>query len=257
MNPVFILVPAAALTLAAEYWVEKVLREFNREDEESLDSTGGEVARELLDRCGLDDVVVESTDLDDHYDPRAKAVRLTRDKIHRRTLAAVTSAAHEVGYALQDAYRYRPFLWRSHAAEFARVTGKAGAAMLISAPIAALVSRNPVPPIVIGMTAISVLGSGMLAQVAALPSELDASFRKALPMLRDGYIDREQETSAKKILLASALTYIGSSLAGVLGIWHRLPSSPGTGTPRTSPRPTPTPTPRLDPNLGPRPGTAP
>jgi len=251
MNPVFILIPAAALTLAAEYWVQKVLRHYNSKDEDSLTRTGGEVARELLDRCGMQDVAVESTDLGDHYDPGAKAVRLARDKIDRRTLAAITSAAHEVGYALQDACRYRPFLWRAHVAEFARVTGKAGSAMLISAPIAALISRNPVPPFVIGTTAVSILGSGMLAQVAALPSELDASFRKALPMLRDGYIDEEQEQSARKILLASALTYIGSSLAGALGIWHRLPSPSGTGTPRSGPRPTPTPIPRPSPSMGP------
>jgi len=255
MNPVFILIPAAALTLAAEYWVQKVLRYYNSKDEDSLTRTGGEVARELLDRCGLKDVVVESSDLGDHYDPGAKAVRLARDKIDRKTLSAVTSAAHEVGYALQDAYRYRPFLWRAHVEEFARITGKAGSAMLISAPIAALISRNPVPPFVIGTTAVSILGSGMLAQVAALPSEFDASFRKALPMLRDGYIDEEQEKSARKILLASALTYIGSSLAGALGIWHRLPSPSGTGTPRTGPRPTPTPTaiPRPSPSTGPSP----
>jgi Zn-dependent membrane protease YugP len=239
MHPVLILVPVAVLTLLPELWVQNVQRRYNREGRYSIDHTGREAARELLDRCGLGDVKVEATDLDDHYDPRSRAVRLTRDKIDRKSLAAVTSAAHEVGHALQHADGFRPFRWRSHVAEFARLTGKAGSAMLLAAPIAALVSRNPVPPVVIGTTAISILGSGMLAQVAALPSELDASFRKALPMLRDGYIDQEQEKSVRKILLASTLTYIGSSLAGVLGIWHRLPSSPGPGTPRPAPRPEP------------------
>ncbi|MEA3278281.1 MAG: zinc metallopeptidase [Pseudomonadota bacterium] len=243
MHPVLILIPAAALMLGPELWVQHVLRQYNRKDEDSFNSTGGELARELLDRYRLHSVKVESTDLGDHYDPQAKAVRLTRDKIDRKTLTAITSAAHEVGHALQDAYRYPPFVWRTHVAKFAQVTGKAGSAMLFAAPIAALVSRNPVPPMVIGATAVAIMGTGLLAQVAALPSELDASFRRALPLLRDRYIDREQEKSVRKILLASTLTYIASSLAGVLGIWRWLPSAPRTGTPRPAPSPAPRPSP--------------
>jgi Zn-dependent membrane protease YugP len=256
MHPILILVPAAVLALVAEYWVQKVLRQYNSNEEDSFDLTGGELARELLDRSGLQHVKVECTDIGDHYDPQAKAVRLTRDKIDRKTLAAITNAAHEVGYALQDAYRYRPFVWRAHVAEFARVTGKVGSAMLLAAPVASLVSRNRVPPVVLGTSAISILGSGMLAQVAALPSELDASFRKALPLLRDGYLDSEQEKSAKKILLASSLTYLASSLAGALSIWRWMPSPTGTGTPQPVPNPAPAPTPRATPRPSPAPVSA-
>lgn len=243
MHPVLILVPSAALMLGAELWVQHVLRQYNRDEEDSFRCTGREVARELLDRCNLQSVKVESTDVGDHYDPNAKAVRLARDKIDRKTLTAITSAAHEVGHALQDAYRYPPFLWRTHVSKFAQVTGKAGSAMLLAVPIAALLSRNPVPSIVIGATGVSILGTGMLAQVAALPSELDASYRRALPLLRNGYIDREQEKSARKILLASTMTYIASSLVGALGIWRWLPSAPKTGTPGPGPSPTPAPLP--------------
>lgn len=254
MHPVLILIPAAALMLGPELWVQHVLRQYNRKDENSFKCTGGELARELLDGLQLHSVKVESTDLDDHYDPQAKAVRLTRDKIDRKTLTAITSAAHEVGHAVQDACRYPPFVWRTQAAKFAQATGKAGSTMLFAAPVAALVSRNPVPSVVIGATAIAMLGTGMLAQVAALPCELDASFRKALPLLQDRYIDRRQEKSVRKILLASTVTYIASFLAGALGIWRWLPSVPIPGTPGT-PHQRPSPAPRQ--STAPRPSPTP
>ncbi len=84
--------------------------------------------------------------------------------------------------------------------------------------------------------------------------ELDASFRKALPLLREGYINREQEKAAKKILLASGLTYFASSLVGALSIWRWMPSPTGTGTPH--PVPTPAPAPPA-PGKAPRVGLAP
>jgi hypothetical protein len=214
------------------------------------------LARELLDRCGLHDVKVESTDLGDHYDPQARAVRLTRDKIDRKTLTAITSAAHEVGHALQHASGYRPFVWRTQVAELAKLTGKAGSAMLLATPVAALVSRNPVPPIVIGTAAVTILGTGMLAQIAALPSELDASFRRALPLLRDGVLDREQEKSARKILWALTLTYVASSLAGALGIWRWLPSPPPPSTGMPQPGPSTSPAPSATPHPSPAPVAA-
>lgn len=59
MHPILILVPAAVLALVGEYWVQKVLRQYNSNEEDSFDLTGGELARELLDRSGLQDVKSE------------------------------------------------------------------------------------------------------------------------------------------------------------------------------------------------------
>ena len=253
MHPVLILIPAVALILGPELWVQHVLRRHNRKDEGSFKRTGGELARELLDRNQLHDIRVEGTDLEDHYDPHAKAVRLTRDKIDRKTLTAITSAAHEVGHALQHASRYPPFLLRARLAKVAQVTGKAGSATLMAAPIAALVSRNPVPPTVIATTAFIILGTGVLANVAALPSELDASFRRALPLLREEYLNREQEKRARKILSACTFTYLAGSLAGILAAWRWFPGLPWTGTPSPRPSPSQGPSPAARPAPRPKP----
>ena len=231
MNPVLVLIPAVALVLGPQLWVNHVLKRNNRRDQRRL-PTGRELARELLDSHNLYKVRVESTDLGDHYDPQAKAVRLSRDKIDRRTLTAVTTAAHEVGHAIQHATGYAPFVWRTRMARVAQVTGQAGSAMLIAAPIAALVSRdNPIPPILIGVAAFAMLGTGVLAQLSALPTELDASFARALPMLKAGEITRREEKDARTILTACSMTYLASSLAGLLTVWRWLPVGPAATSP--------------------------
>lgn len=218
MHPALILVSAAALILGPSLWVKRVLERHNRE-EGDFPASGGDTARQLLDRHQLHAVKVQCTDIGDHYDPDARAVRLTRDKFERKTLTALTTAAHEVGHALQHASLYPPFLWRTRLVWLAQITGEVGAVILISVPAAALMSRRPVSPMTVGSTVFAMLGAGLVAQLAALPTEVDASFRKALPMLQDGYIHSEQVNDAKSILVACSLTYVAASFAGVLGIW--------------------------------------
>jgi Zn-dependent membrane protease YugP len=201
------------------------MREHNRRDED-LDNTAAKLARELLDWHDLQLVKVEMTDLGDHYDPDAQAVRLNREWFDRKSLTAIATAAHEVSHALQHASGYRPFVWRRRLVKVAQVTSKASFVILLSVPISRMTGRQPLPPAAIGSTLLTMLGTGVAAQMAALPAELDASFGRALPMLRDGYIDDEQAKQVRKILAACSLTYIASSLVSVLYIWPWLGRRP-------------------------------
>lgn len=234
MNPVIILVPAAVLIIGPRLWVNHVLRQYNQR-EGALPGTARELAREVLDRHDLQAVRVESTDIGDHYDPEIRAVRIARDKIDRKTLTAITTAAHEVSHALQHASGYPPFFWRRRLSKVARVVGEAGIVLLLAAPAVAMISRQPLPPRMIGSAAFAMLGTGMLAQLSALPTELDASFGRALPILQDGYIPEEQLKEARKILLACSLTYIASSMVAVLHIWPWLPRRPALSMPLVAP----------------------
>ena len=78
--------------------------------------TGAQVARALLDAQGLQDVKIESTDgvLSDHYDPRAKVLRLSQKVYFAPSVAAAGIAAHEAGHALQDAEDYLPMEARTY-----------------------------------------------------------------------------------------------------------------------------------------------
>jgi Zn-dependent membrane protease YugP len=210
------------LILAPQWWVGRVLARHNREPEANFPGTGGELARHLLDRFGLGEVAVETTELGDHYDPEARAVRLTPDKYRGRTLTAITVAAHEVGHALQDAAGEPLFHWRSRLARFAITAQRIGSFLLFAAPMLAVVTRLPSPGIISATGAFLMLGLGVVVQFVTLPVELDASFRKALPLLRSGYLDDRQVPAARRILRAAAWTYVAASLAGLLNFWRWL-----------------------------------
>ena len=64
--------------------------------------TGAEAAREILDRAGLHSMPVNEVPghLSDHYDPGKKALFLSSENYHGRSIAAVGVAAHEAGHAL-------------------------------------------------------------------------------------------------------------------------------------------------------------
>ena len=63
----------------------------------------------------------------------------------------------------------------------------------------------------------------VLFHLVTLPVELDASFRRALPILIHGnYIPESSIPIARKILTAAALTYLAASLASVLNFYRWL-----------------------------------
>jgi Zn-dependent membrane protease YugP len=208
-----------ALIFGPQLWVRWVLKRHNREDD-SFPGTGGQLARHLLDRYGLEKVKVEASEQGDHYDPRAKAVRLTPDKLSGKTLTAVTTAAHEVGHALQDFSGYGPFRWRSRLVGLAQGAEKFGSLLLFAVPVLTAVTRTPAAGLLTLLAAFCTLGMGLVVQLVTLPVEWDASFGKALPILRGGYIQQEEYPAARKILRACALTYVAGSLAGLLNFWR-------------------------------------
>ena len=88
-------------------------------------------------------VITEVTERGDHYDPLAKAVRLSADNFNGRSLTAVTIAAHEVGHALQDARGFGPLKWRTQLVHWVAPIEKVGAGMLMLAPFAGALTRSP------------------------------------------------------------------------------------------------------------------
>ncbi len=207
------------LILGPQWWVQRVLARHHRRDEE-FPGTGGELARHLLDRYGLTHVGVEASKQGDHYDPISKSVRLTPDKLQARTLTAITTAAHEVGHALQDNSGDSLFRWRLRIVRMAQWAEKLGSFLLFAVPLLAVVSRAPAVGLLTLLAAFCTIGIGVLAQLVTLPVEWDASFGKALPILRSGYIREEQYPAARRILRACALTYVAASLAGLLNFWR-------------------------------------
>jgi Zn-dependent membrane protease YugP len=199
-------------------WVRRVMARYS-DPADRYEGTGGELARHLLDHFGLAGVRVEETGQGDHYDPQEKAVRLTADKYAGRSLTAVTVAAHEVGHALQDAEGYAPLRARTRLVMLSRGAEKVGAGLLLLAPLLGLLTRAPQVTGLMFLGGFLSLGSAALVHLVTLPTEFDASFQRALPMLEDGdYLHRADLPHARRLLKAAALTYVAASLMSLLNI---------------------------------------
>ncbi|WP_221795874.1 zinc metallopeptidase [Oceanobacter mangrovi] len=208
------------LLTAPGMWVQYVLRRHSGHRQD-FPGTGGEMARHLLNNLQLDDVKVETTDQGDHYDPHAKAVRLTTDKFEGKTLTAVVVAAHEVGHALQHARGESMFRMRQGLALLAFGLQRLAPVALLLAPLLAFVT--PAASRWALLVAIVAMLINTLVHLITLPVEVDASFGKALPMLREGeYLDQADMLKAHSILRAAAFTYVAGSLASLLNVWRWL-----------------------------------
>lgn len=214
---------AIVLLLAAVFgpslWARAVLRRYSAQRDD-FPGTGGELARHLLDRFGMHQVAVEETKAGDHYDPRAKAVRLSPENLSGKSLTAVTVAAHEVGHAMQDHSGYAPLRFRTSLVGLAQGAEKLGALLLVVMPFAAMLSRAPSAGLIMLLAGLLSFGTAVVVHLVTLPVELDASFRRALPVLATGYVPASDQAAARRILTACALTYVAGSLASMLNLWR-------------------------------------
>jgi hypothetical protein len=218
MALVIVIVAILILIFAPALWVRRVLERYSL-PADRYPGTGHQLARELLDAHGLASVVVEVTDQGDHYDPEAKAVRLTNDKFDGRSLTAITVAAHEVGHAVQDHSGYAPLRLRTRLVKATRGIEKLGAAILVVSPFLGMVTRVPAIGLMTLAAGLVTLGTAALVHFVTLPTELDASFGRALPMLeRHRILKAVDRPHARRLLTAAALTYVSTALMSLLNI---------------------------------------
>ena len=175
------------------------------------DQNGYDVARKILDKNGLEDIMILETkgNLTDHYDPTKKVIKLSTDIYHGSSIASVSVAAHECGHAIQDKDNYKPMRIRSKLVPTVNICTRIGyLAILIG--------------IIFSYTLIEIgiilLLSMLVFQLITLPVEFNAS-KRALIQLEDlNLIDKEEKKSAQKMLSAAAFTYVAALLSTLLEI---------------------------------------
>src|SRR5690606_33223224 len=123
--------------------------------------------------------------------------------LNGRSLTAVAVASHEFGHALQHAAGYQPLLARTRMINLAQKAEKAAAVALMALPLLALApGGGRLAPLMIVLVLIGIAGAA-LVHLITLPVELDASFGRALPLLKEGgYVDRGDLGAVQRILLA-------------------------------------------------------
>lgn len=213
-----------AIVFGPQWWIKHVLKQHGAERSD-LPGTGGELARHLLDEAGLRQIAVEKTDLGDHYDPEARAVRLLPQHHDRRSVAAVAVAAHEVSHAVQHARNERAFVLRLALVSKVAWIDKVASGLLLLSPLVFMIVKSPLVIALQIAAGVALLVIRVFVHITTLPVEFDASFGKALPVLQRGaYLSATDMPAARHVLRAAAWTYVAGALATLLDIarWFRM-----------------------------------
>lgn len=174
--------------------------------------TGQEVARMILDSNGMNDIHVVETqgELTDHYDPRRKVVRLSKQIFHDNAIASVAVAAHEVGHAIQDKENYIFMKIRSILVPVVNFITYIGYIVAFISLLAGITGYLKV--------SIIIILAALLFQLVTLPVEFDASKRGREQLVKLGVIDGSEEKGVKKMLDAAAFTYVASFISSLLNL---------------------------------------
>ena len=207
-----------ALIFGPSIWVKLVMWRYSSEKPE-MPGTGGELAKHLIERFSLKDVDVEVTEQGDHYDPIEKKVRLSQEHYESKSLTAIAIAAHEVGHAIQDQQGDKRLATRTKMVPIVDKVARWSVATIYLSPIIGIITRHPMPFSLLLILGLSGFIARMIIHALTLPIEFDASFSKALPLLREGnYVSQSNEKAVNSILRAAALTYVSAALADILNL---------------------------------------
>ena len=209
-STILIILPAILLGIWAQSAINRTYQKYSKEYARSGISAA-QMARDLLDRNGLQEVRVERSQgggLSDHYDPRSNALYLSASVYASSSVAALGVAAHEAGHAIQKNTGYLPLALRSALVPVANIGNYAAWPLLLLGLFMGSYD--------LAMIGVIVFAAAVLFQVVTLPVEFNAS-RRALNALEDGgYLDREEVYGASKVLRAAAMTYVAAALMSVL-----------------------------------------
>jgi len=182
--------------------------------------TGAQVAQAILDAEGLHNVSIEPVEgqLSDHYDPRAKVLRLSPDVYGGRSLAAAGVAAHEVGHAIQDAHNYSLMSLRNAVVPTANI-GSSLSWIFIMVGIGMHASMFGRTMVLVGCALFTTV---VIFQLVNLPVEFNASSRARQVLLANGMVDVDEDREIARVLRAAALTYVAATITAVLTLLYFL-----------------------------------
>ncbi len=207
-------IPALLFSLWAQWKVHSTFDRFAKVGVQSGYS-GAQAAQAVMQSAGVQGVRIERHEgfLSDHYDPLAKALRLSPHVYDGKTISSVAVAAHEAGHAIQDQVGYPPLVWRSALVPLCNV----GNMIWIFPFMAGLVLRQlSFSPLLI-WTGIGLFAAVVVFQIITLPTEFNASNRAKAVLASTGIVSTQQEADGVRMVLdAAALTYMATVAASLL-----------------------------------------
>lgn len=205
---IVLVVPALLFSIWASVRVNSTFKKYSQV-RNYRGMTGADAAKAVLSANGIYDVRVEriAGELTDHFDPKAKVIRLSDSVYNVATPAAVGVAAHEAGHAAQYAADYAPIKLRAAIIPATNIGSKLSIPLIILGlfllPLGAAFYY-------VALAGVACFGLCVLFQLVTLPTEFNAS-RRALAAIESSHLLMpEEQKAAKKVLSAAALTYVAA-----------------------------------------------
>lgn len=178
--------------------------------------SGARAARKMLDQAGLYNVKIERAGgfLSDHYDPRARCLRLSPDVHDRASIAAVGVACHEAGHAIQHARDYAPLQLRSALVPVASIGSNLSWIVIMAGIFLALTNLVYVGILLFSAT--------VVFQLVTLPVEFDASKRAKELVVDFGILMPQERVGVDKVLNAAAWTYVAAAVSSIFTLLYFL-----------------------------------
>lgn len=205
---IFLVILAAILGFVAQNAVQNTYRKFSRQASRA-GITAAQAAQIVLQSQGVYDVSIGRVrgTLTDHYDPRAKTLRLSEGVYDSTSIAALGIAAHEAGHAIQHDRSYAPLMLRNSIVPAVNFGSRASMPLLL---IGLFLNSY-----LLALLGVALYGLAVAFQLITLPVELDASRRAMRALSANGLLTQEEEPKARKVLSAAASTYLASAFAAV------------------------------------------
>ena len=194
------------LSTAPVIWLNYV---FHKNDQILINMpfTGLEFGKLILKDYGLTEVKIEKSLSVDHYDLLEKKVKVTQERLSKKSLTAISIVCHEIGHAIQHKEKYKALEQRTSLVRNTAWISQIGSSiLLIGIPTILATGYYPLIKVCLFLALISLL-IGIIVHLITLEVELDASFNKALPILIEK-VPPEYHDSCKSILRAAAFTYV-------------------------------------------------
>ena len=176
-----------------------------------------EFGKLILKENDLSGVKIEETQAVDHYDLNDRTVRVKEGRLEKKSLTSLTIVCHEIGHAIQHNEEYEPLVQRTNLVEKTQWISRLGGVILYSAlPLILATGSFGFIKLSLLLVICSVL-VGVLIHLITLNVEIDASFNRAMPILKEK-IPEEYHAQCNNVLKAAAFTYVIGALTSFLSL---------------------------------------
>jgi Zn-dependent membrane protease YugP len=208
------MLPGIVLMMLVQGYVQSAYSKWSRVPSR-FGITGAQAAQRLIQFAGLNGVRVEGVrgKLSDHYDPRAKVLRLSEGVYNNASVAALAITAHELGHAVQDKEGYFALRLRGAMVPAVNIGSYLGWILILVGIFLQLTG--------IAWLGVVVFSGGALFALATLPVELNASARARKLLLETGLVSSQEEMrGVSNVLNAAALTYVAGLITAILQLFY-------------------------------------